>query len=39
MSKWRAWLFSVTARNARRASDFLALPHDRVIELGVEVEL
>jgi KUP system potassium uptake protein len=39
MAKWRAHLFSFLARNQRRASTFFHLPHERVIELGVEVEL
>ena len=30
---------SLLARNQRRASTFFHLPHERVIELGVEVEL
>jgi KUP system potassium uptake protein len=39
MPRWRAWIFALLSRNAQRASDFFHLPHDRVIELGVEVEL
>jgi KUP system potassium uptake protein len=39
MPRWRAWIFALLSRNAQRASAFFHLPHDRVIELGVEVEL
>jgi len=39
MPRWRARIFSFMQRNAIRSSDFLALPHARVMEIGVEVEL
>jgi KUP system potassium uptake protein len=39
MSTWRAKVFAIMFRNALRASAFFHIPHDRVIELGVEVEI
>ncbi|MGE0158928.1 MAG: potassium transporter Kup [Gemmatimonadales bacterium] len=39
MSAWRERLFGLMARNARLASSFFHLPSDRVVELGVQVEL
>jgi KUP system potassium uptake protein len=39
MSAWRERLFGIMARNARLASSFFHLPSDRVVELGVQVEL
>jgi KUP system potassium uptake protein len=39
MSGWREHLFGFMARNARLASSFFHLPSDRVVELGVQVEL
>jgi KUP system potassium uptake protein len=39
LSRWRARLFGFIARNAPRMSMVVNLPHERVIELGVEVEL
>jgi KUP system potassium uptake protein len=39
MTLWRERLFGLLARNARLASSFFHLPPDRVIELGVQVEL
>jgi KUP system potassium uptake protein len=39
MSAWREHLFGFMARNARMASSFFHLPSDRVVELGVQVEL
>lgn len=36
---WRKWLFARMARNAQRATDFFQLPHNRVVELGMQVEL
>ncbi|MEQ1855694.1 MAG: KUP/HAK/KT family potassium transporter [Longimicrobiales bacterium] len=39
MSLWRERLFGVMARNARTATSFFHLPADRVVELGVQVEI
>ena len=39
MSLWRERLFVVIARNAVRATAFFRLPPERVVELGVQVEL
>jgi KUP system potassium uptake protein len=39
MAVWRTHLFSLMARNARNAAWFFGLPADRVIEVGVQVEL
>jgi KUP system potassium uptake protein len=39
MARWREWLFVVMARNAVRATAFFRLPPERVIELGVQVEV
>ena len=39
MAKWREKLFVVMARNAVRATAFFRLPPERVVELGVQVEM
>ena len=39
MALWRERLFVVIARNAVRATAFFRLPPERVVELGVQVEL
>jgi KUP system potassium uptake protein len=39
MARWRERLFVVMARNAVRATGFFRLPPERVVELGVQVEL
>ena len=39
MAIWRERLFTVLARNARRASSFFKLPRERVCEIGAEIEL
>jgi KUP system potassium uptake protein len=39
MSRWREKLFVLMARNAQRATAFFRLPAERVVELGVQVEL
>jgi KUP system potassium uptake protein len=39
MSFWRAALFAFMSRNALRATAFFSIPHERVIELGVQVEV
>jgi KUP system potassium uptake protein len=39
MALWRERLFVLMARNAVRATTFFRLPPERVVELGVQVEL
>ena len=39
MRLWRKWLFAVLSRNAQPATDFFKLPPNRVVELGMQVEL
>jgi KUP system potassium uptake protein len=39
MARWREQLFVLLARNAVRATAFFRLPPERVVELGVQVEL
>ena len=39
MSAWRARLFASMSRNARNAAGFFSLPPNRVVELGMHVEV
>ncbi len=39
MARWRAHLFAVLARNSQRATAFFCLPPNRVVELGMQVEV
>ena len=39
MAIWREHLFVLMARNAVRPTGFFRLPPERVVELGVQVEL
>lgn len=39
MMNWQKHLFSLLSKNARTASAFFKLPPNRVIELGVQVEI
>jgi KUP system potassium uptake protein len=39
MATWREKLFVLIARNAVRATSFFRLPPERVVELGVQVEI
>ena len=39
MAVWRERLFVLMARNAGRATEFFKLPVERVVELGVQVEM
>jgi KUP system potassium uptake protein len=39
MAPWRETLFVLMARNAQRATAFFRLPAERVVELGVQVEM
>jgi KUP system potassium uptake protein len=37
--RWRKWLFALLARNAQSATVFFKLPPNRVVELGMQVEI
>ena len=39
MTAWRKLLFAFMARNARSATQFFSIPRDRVVELGMQIEL
>jgi KUP system potassium uptake protein len=39
MAPWREKVFVLMARNAVRATAFFRLPPERVVELGVQVEM
>ncbi len=39
MARWRERLFVLMARNAVRATTYFRLPPERVVELGVQVEI
>jgi KUP system potassium uptake protein len=39
MSAWRNKLFIFLSRNARRATNFFRVPPDRVVEIGIQLEL
>jgi KUP system potassium uptake protein len=39
MFRWRQWLFAVMARNAQSAGSFYRIPANRVVELGMQVEI
>jgi KUP system potassium uptake protein len=39
MAAWRAKLFAAMQRNAARVSDYLALPPNRVVELGAKIQI
>ena len=39
LAGWRKSLFTFLSRNARPATAFFGLPPDRVVELGMQVEL
>ena len=39
MAMWRERLFVLMTRNSVRATAFFRLPAERVVELGVQVEL
>jgi KUP system potassium uptake protein len=39
MALWRERLFIFTARNAVRATSFFRIPPERVVEIGIQVEL
>ena len=39
MARWRQWLFALMSRNAQAASSFYRIPPNRVVELGMQVEI
>jgi KUP system potassium uptake protein len=39
MSRWRKMLFAFVSRNARPATAYFGLPPNRVVELGMQVDL
>jgi KUP system potassium uptake protein len=39
MAEWRKVLFRFLSRNARSATDFFAIPPNRVVEIGAQIEL
>ena len=39
MYRWRQWLFAAMSRNAQSASSFYRIPANRVVELGMQVEI
>jgi KUP system potassium uptake protein len=39
MARWRENLFIFLARNARRATNFFRIPPDRVVEIGIQLEI
>ena len=39
LARWRKLLFALLSRNAQRATTFFHLPANRVVELGMQVEL
>lgn len=39
MYRWRQWIFAAMSRNAQSASSFYRIPANRVVELGMQVEI
>ena len=39
MGRWRERLFALMSRNAQRATTFFRIPPERVVELGMQIEL
>jgi len=39
MARWRKRLFAFVSRNARSATDYFGIPPNRVVELGMQIEL
>jgi KUP system potassium uptake protein len=39
MARWRKSIFGFLSRNARPATAFFSIPANRVIELGIQIEL
>jgi KUP system potassium uptake protein len=39
MPRWRKWLFAFISRNARPATAYFGLPPNRVVELGMQIDI
>jgi KUP system potassium uptake protein len=39
MLRWRKRLFSLCSRNARTATAYFGIPPNRVVEMGMQIEL
>jgi KUP system potassium uptake protein len=39
MQVWREWVFTVMTRNAGNVGDYYNLPPERVVELGIRIEI
>ena len=39
MARWRRRLFAFLARNAQSATAFFGIPADRVVEVGIQLDL
>jgi KUP system potassium uptake protein len=39
MRRWRQWVFAALSRNAQSAASFYRIPANRVVELGMQVEI
>ena len=39
MARWRKWLFALMSRNAQTATDYFQIPANRVVELGMQVQI
>jgi KUP system potassium uptake protein len=39
MSRWRQWVFALLSRNAQSANSFYRIPTNRVVELGMQIEI
>jgi KUP system potassium uptake protein len=39
MSRWRSNLFIFVSRNSMDAASFFGIPRDRIIEVGVQLQL
>jgi KUP system potassium uptake protein len=39
MLRWRKFLFTFLARNSRSATEFFNIPRDKVVELGMQIEI
>jgi KUP system potassium uptake protein len=39
MFRWRKTLFSFISRNAQSATQYFGIPPDRVVELGMQINL
>ena len=39
LAGWRKWLFALMSRNAQTATDYFQIPPNRVVELGMQVQI